>query len=428
MGDAATGDVVHRNGFHDPQAQTSEETLPTQNYQPSNGHISKPLRHGKSDDTSESDSGQRDLALAITSTIIPEWLNIVGVISLIFGGCCSNVFALEAIVKEAPGSGTLITFFQVLLTALFTLPKHVDTSRGLTNFYLKPRSIPLHKWALFAALFITINILNNKAFGYHISVPLHIILRSAGPVATMAVGFAAGKHYHTIQVVAVLMLFLGVVQAAISDARAKGANIQLVNIGSAGESSSSTTEFWTGFSILFLALMLSAFMGLFTDRLYAKHGRGNSEENLFYSHLLSLPVFLFGLPHLQGQLLTLTQSPSSVVLMSRGAREGVPGLVHQLLQLVPVQILFLLMNGLTQYVCIRGVNQLSAKTSSLTVGIVLNIRKLVSLLLSIWLFGNELDTGVLVGAAIVFVGGALYAWPVGRKNMPVTKEKGKKEL
>ena len=114
--------------------------------------------------------------------------------------------------------------------------------------------------------------------------------------------------------------------------------------------------------------------------------------------------------------------------MSRGAREGIPGLVHQLLQLVPVQILFLLMNGLTQYVCIRGVNQLSAKTSSLTVGIVLNVRKLVSLLLSIWLFGNKLDTGVLVGAAIVFVGGALYAWPVGRTTVPSAKDEGKKEL
>ena len=426
MRNAAAGDVVHGKEVHDSQGQTSKDICAIQENRSSNSHISEPLRQGKSEDTAEGNLGQRDLALALTSTIIPEWLNIVGVISLIFGGCCSNVFALEAIVKEAPGSGTLITFFQVLLTALFTLPKHVNISRGLNHLYLRPRSIPLHKWALFAALFITINILNNKAFGYHISVPLHIILRSAGPVATMAVGFAAGKRYHTLQVIAVLMLFLGVVQAAISDARAKGANIQLVSIG--GGESSSSIEFWTGFSILFLALMLSAFLGLFTDRLYAKHGRGNSEENLFYSHLLSLPVFLFRLPRLQGQLLALAQSPSSAILMSRGAQEGAPGLVHQLLQLVPVQILFLLMNGLTQYVCIRGVNQLSAKTSSLTVGIVLNIRKLVSLLLSIWLFGNKLDPGVLVGAAIVFVGGALYAWPVGRKSIPTVKDEGKKEL
>ncbi len=30
---------------------------------------------------------------------IPQWLAIGAMLSLIFGGCCSNVFALEAIVK-----------------------------------------------------------------------------------------------------------------------------------------------------------------------------------------------------------------------------------------------------------------------------------------------------------------------------------------
>ncbi|EPQ62733.1 Bgt-5488 [Blumeria graminis f. sp. tritici] len=30
---------------------------------------------------------------------IPQWLTIGAMLGLIFGGCCSNVFALEAIVK-----------------------------------------------------------------------------------------------------------------------------------------------------------------------------------------------------------------------------------------------------------------------------------------------------------------------------------------
>jgi UDP-xylose/UDP-N-acetylglucosamine transporter B4 len=42
------------------------------------------------------------------------------------------------------------------------------------------------------------------------------------------------------------------------------------------------------------------------------------------------------------------------------------------------------------------------------VTIILNIRKLVSLLLSIYIFGNLLSTGVLIGAGFVFLGGALY--------------------
>ena len=77
---------------------------------------------------------------------------------------------------------------------------------------------------------------------------------------------------------------------------------------------------------------------------------------------------------------------------------------------VPAHLLTLVLNGLTQYACIRGVNLLSARTSALGVTIVLNIRKLISLFASIWLFSNELPLGVLVGAAVVFVGGGIYAW------------------
>ncbi len=78
------------------------------------------------------------------------------------------------------------------------------------------------------------------------------------------------------------------------------------------------------------------------------------------------------------------------------------------------------LNSLTQLACIRGVNLLAAKSSALTVTIVLNVRKLVSLFLSIWLFGNRLAPGVLVGAAVVFGSGGLYAWEGS------TREGGKK--
>lgn len=70
--------------------------------------------------------------------------------------------------------------------------------------------------------------------------------------------------------------------------------------------------------------------------------------------------------------------------------------------------MYLVMNVLTQYACIRGVNLLASVSSALTVTIVLNVRKLVSLLLSIWLFGNQLAAGTLIGAAIVFFSGGLY--------------------
>jgi UDP-xylose/UDP-N-acetylglucosamine transporter B4 len=88
--------------------------------------------------------------------------------------------------------------------------------------------------------------------------------------------------------------------------------------------------------------------------------------------------------------------------------------VESVLDKTPIQVAYLIMNALTQYVCIRGVHLLSAKSSSLTVTVVLNIRKLVSLLLSIYLFGNDLASGVLVGAVLVTVGGGLYGFEGAR--------------
>ncbi len=36
---------------------------------------------------------------------IPAWLSIGAMLALIFGGCCSNVFALESIIQVEPASG-----------------------------------------------------------------------------------------------------------------------------------------------------------------------------------------------------------------------------------------------------------------------------------------------------------------------------------
>src|SRR5690606_33659091 len=87
---------------------------------------------------------------------------------------------------------------------------------------------------------------------------------------------------------------------------------------------------------------------------------------------------------------------------------------------IPSQLFYLALNVLTQYACIRGVNLLAAASTALTVTIVLNIRKLVSLLLSIWLFGNRLAPGTLVGAVIVFFAGGLYSLD-GKRKTPVRR-------
>lgn len=116
-------------------------------------------------------------------------------------------------------TGLLITFAQFLVTAALTLPGHLSISRPPT--FLKERAVPLIRWIPGVVMFFAINMMNNFAFGYDISVPVHIILRSGGSVTTMLVGFLWGKRYTRGQVAGVALLTVGVIVAAMADAQSK---------------------------------------------------------------------------------------------------------------------------------------------------------------------------------------------------------------
>ena len=63
--------------------------------------------------------------------------------------------------------------------------------------------------------------LNNWAFAYSISVPVHIILRSFGSVTTMLAGVVRGKRYSKLQVLSVALLTMGVLVSAWADSEGK---------------------------------------------------------------------------------------------------------------------------------------------------------------------------------------------------------------
>ncbi|CAF9904167.1 MAG: golgi uridine diphosphate-N- acetylglucosamine transporter [Alectoria fallacina] len=274
--------------------------------------------------------------------------------------------------------------------------------------------------------------LNNFAFGYNISVPVHIILRSGGSVMTMLVGYVWGKRYTSMQIFSVTMLTAGIGVAAMADAQAKGKM----------KSTSSTKidpEFITGLMILAVAQLLSAIMGIYSELTYSEYGR-HWHENLFYQHSLSIPMFYPFFPSLLEQLKKLVYSepiqlsPSlyqflhtkSNSTFGSGDLQLPPmALSPSVFQVaLPKHVFNLIVNAGTQFACIRGVNALSARTSALGVSIALNVRKLVSLCVSLWLFGNKLPPGVLLGAVIVFGSTSIWAWE-GQRIRIKDKRKGK---
>jgi len=184
------------------------------------------------------------------------------------------------------------------------------------------------------------------------------------------------------------------------------------------ESEVSTSEFSTGLAILLVAQLLSAYMGAYVEETYAQYGAGWT-ENLFYSHFLSLPLFLPLSGTLRAQWSKLAAT-APLDLSTYGphvphpsAASTLDGLILQArasAESLPRGVFFLLVNAGTQLACISGVNLLSAKSSAVTVTIVLNIRKLVSFILSTILFGHQLSPKMALGAALVFGSGALYGW------------------
>lgn len=176
-------------------------------------------------------------------------------------------------------------------------------------------------------------------------------------------------------------------------------------------SSGSNTDmrsFVTGLTILFVAQVLSAFLGIQTQAIYEKHGP-QWQENLFYTHLFSLPWFLLFPSQLIEPLARMSKSKTMVISYGHLANLELPR-----------EIVLLFANAGTQLFCILGVNRLGAVTTPLGVTIVLNIRKLISLFLSTWLFGNKLPLFVWIGAALVFTGVGVYAggdrWLKARKD------------
>jgi hypothetical protein len=114
-----------------------------------------------------------------------------------------NVITLEQLTLEHPDVGSVLTFLQFLVVAIYGIPKHITyTYSHLGNSQwrvpvprLKPRKIHIASYAAQVFLFYAISLLNNAAFAYHIPMAVHIIFRSGGLVVSMILGWTlAGKQ------------------------------------------------------------------------------------------------------------------------------------------------------------------------------------------------------------------------------------------
>jgi UDP-xylose/UDP-N-acetylglucosamine transporter B4 len=204
---------------------------------------------------------------------------------------------------------------------------------------------------------------------------------------------------------------------------------------SATNSTLETTEYAIGIALLTLALLLSGFLGLIQDWTYAQYKRSHAEskrsedlppwqESMFYLHLLGLPLFMLVHKDILVQLHAIHTGPRTILhLPLIFPFPTSPDLSSEFIITIPQLYTPLLLNTLTQLICISGVHRLTTSVSSLTVTLVLAVRKAVSLIIStVWFQGSRGNGMMWGGAALVFLGSVGYSIGSGEDRRKSKKE------
>lgn len=305
----------------------------------------------------------------------------------VFLGCCANVIFLELLVKEDPGSGNLITFLQFLF---ISIEGFLFTSKCGT---VKP-TIGIKDYFILVAMFFTANVCNNYAFDFNIPMPLHMIFRAGSLIANMVMGIIIlKKHYTFSKYLSVFMITFGIAICTIVSSK------EIKSLQSKHVEHVPTTPwddfFWwiLGIALLTVALFVSARMGIYQEVLHERYGK-NAREALYYTHLLPLPFFLTLAPNIWDHLmLALSSEPVTIPVINISVQK---------------LIVYLVGNVLTQYMCISSVFVLTTECTSLTVTLVITLRKFLSLIFSIIYFKNPFTIYHWVGTLLVFTGTVIF--------------------
>ncbi|KAF8498733.1 UAA-domain-containing protein [Russula emetica] len=354
---------------------------------------------------------------------------------LVIGGCCSNVWAYEELLRAEPNVGPALTFSQMLFITAQQLPSFITWDKSRTPGYnwlwlprLKPRQVPISQYLLQVTTFASGTLMNNLVFAFSVPPTLQIVFRSAGncravflsfslsPLPTfsslgLAVSMLLGrffmdKRYTLKQTLAVAIVSFGVIIATLFRPRTESPITIIRDPGTATNYTSTTdaatatntvdtSRYSLGIAMLLASLVCTGVHGALQERTYSTYGP-YWRESIFYTHMLSLPMF---------------------AIMPQSVRRGFNGLSRpknhsggrydSIIIRQPYTILAL--NLLSQLICVAGVNQLSSRVSAVSTQVVLTTRKAISLCFSVWWFGSGWNAQLAAGAVMVFVGSFWYS-------------------
>ena len=298
-------------------------------------------------------------------------------ISAVFS-CCLNVIVLELLLKEDPNMANTMTFCQFLFTSLVLFATH-------SRFGSRPLAVPPIYHAVMVTFFFLSNVVNNWVFKFNISLPLHMIFRSGSLLANMLLGMVLmGKRYSTTKYLSVVMVTVGIALATVSSAKM---------VPSSDEKENTEFSVWLlGILMLVLALLSSAMLGLTQEKFVSRFGK-HPQEAMYMSHILPLPGFVIFIPELLANFSNFSHStPIDLYFLS-----------------FPKMWLLMLMNASSSFLCLKSIFSLTTEAPSLTVTLVVSLRKFVSLLFSVLYFQNPFTHYHWVATVLVFTGTLVFS-------------------
>ena len=293
--------------------------------------------------------------------------------------CCFNVVVLELLLKEDANMANTMTFCQFFFISLFLFATY-------SKFGSRPLAVPPVYHALMVAFFFISNVVNNWVFKFNISLPLHMIFRSGTLLANMILGvFLMGKRYTFYKYLSVFMLTIGISVATIVSAKMIQTEQQ------SGEDSQFFVWLF-GILMLIFALITSSMLGLAQERFVTKFGK-HPKEAMYMSHLLPLPSFIFFIPELLTNFSSFSRSQP----------------INLYLLFFPKMWLLMLLNVVSSFLCILSIFSLTVEAPSLTVNLVVSLRKFLSLLFSVLYFQNPFTLYHWLSTLLVFTGTFIFA-------------------
>ncbi|EME32001.1 nucleotide-sugar transporter, DMT family [Galdieria sulphuraria] len=275
------------------------------------------------------------------------------------------MLTLEILLNKDSGLGDWITFLQVSTVVLLSLRKR----------FRWRRKIPLAATLFCSFLYYMSSSLNTWSLQYGISVPLYIVFRSSSLLTTFLCSLVfQRKPVYFWETLFVLFTSCGLFLVS----WAAGANSvqETLNLRK--------LDSVKGLFCILLGSFLSPLLSIVQEEVLNRQEdkAEASEELLFYMQLFSLTGYVLQAK----QLFSLTRG---WLLSQRQERSQ--------------HLTILLLNVLTQVFCIRSVFAMSAQINAVALQMALSVRKLLSLLLSYYVFNHRLTRSYWIGALMTFL-------------------------